>query len=107
VSVDFGCKKFIYDTQADGPSSFVGTIPKFSTTVPGTSYYRSWFDEAPNQIFNMGNFSGTIRTRITNADGDLLTDNTGIGIPLPDMTPWQMFISFTPIPSSAIETQCY
>jgi hypothetical protein len=107
LSVDFGCKKFLYDTRADGPSAFVGVIPRITNTVAGTNYYRSWWDEQPSQIINMNNFSGTIRTRITNVDGDLLTDDTGIGIELPDMTPWQMFISFTPIPSSAIETQCY
>jgi hypothetical protein len=57
----------------------------------------------------MNNFSGTIRTRITNFDGQLLQDTTAgnVKLQLGDMTPWQMFISFTPIPSSAIETQCY
>jgi hypothetical protein len=107
LSVDFGCKKFIYDTQNDGPSGFVGSAPRVTNTLAGTNYYRSWYDENPCQIINMNNFSGTIRTKITDADGFLLQDNTATGLQLGDMTPWQMFISFTPIPSSHIESQCY
>jgi hypothetical protein len=108
VSVDFGCKKFLYDTSNKGQSGFMGVAPKFvSSTTSGTNYFRAWFDENPSQIINMNNFSGTIRTRITNGDGFLLEDNTGVGLPLDDMKSWQMMISFTPIPSSAIETQCY
>jgi hypothetical protein len=109
VSVDFGCKKFLYDTSNKGQSGFMGVAPKFasSTTTTGINYFKSWFDENPPQIINMNNFSGTIRTRITNGDGFLLEDNTGVGLQLGDMKSWQMMISFTPIPSSAIETQCY
>ena len=108
LSVNFGCKKFIYDTDASGQSGFMGTIPRYTgSSLSGTNYYRSWWDEQPSQIINMNNFSGTIRTRITNGDGFLLEDSTAPGFQLGDMTPWQLFLSFTPIPSSAIETQCY
>lgn len=108
LSVDFGCRKFIYDTDSLGPSSFMGTIPRFTaSSLSGTNYYRSWWDEHPSQIINMGNFSGTIRTSITNGDEVPLVDTTGTSYVLPDCTPWQLFLSFTPIPSSAIETQCY
>lgn len=108
LSVDFGCKKFIYDTDATGQSGFMGSVQRYTgSTLSGTNYYRSWWYEQPSQIINMNNFSGTIRTRITNGDGFLLEDSTAPGFPLADMTPWQMFLSFTPIPSSAIETQCY
>jgi hypothetical protein len=108
LSVDFGCKKFIYDTDTKGQSGFMGTIPRFTgSSLSGTNYYRSWWNEQPSQIINMNNFSGTIRTRITTLDEFLLVDSTATGLPLGDMTPWQLFLSFTPIPSSAIETQCY
>jgi hypothetical protein len=108
LSVDFGCKKFIYDTDTQGQSGFMGTIPRFTgSSLSGTNYYRSWWDEQPSQIINMNNFSGTIRTRITTLDDFPLVDSTATGLPLGDMTPWQLFLSFTPIPSSAIETQCY
>jgi len=108
LSVDFGCKKFIYDTDTQGQSAFMGSVQRYTgSSLSGTNYYRSWWDEQCPQIINMNNFSGTIRTRITNADGFLLEDSTATGLPLGDMTPWQLFLSFTPIPSSAIETQCY
>jgi hypothetical protein len=109
LSVDFGCKKFMYDTDTASQSGFMGTIPRYTgSSLSGTNYYKSWWDEQPIQIINMNNFSGTIRTRITNGDGDnLLVDSTATGLPLADMRPWSMFISFTPIPSSHIETQCY
>jgi hypothetical protein len=108
LSVDFSCKKFIYDTDSKGPSGFMGSVPRYTgSSLSGTNFYRSWWNEQCPQIINMANFSGTIRTRITNGDGFLLEDNTATGLPLGDMTAWQMFISFTPIPSSAIETQCY
>jgi hypothetical protein len=108
LSVDFGCKKFIYDTDTKGPSGFMGSIQRYTgSSLSGTNFYRSWWYEQSPQIINMNNFSGTIRTRITNGDGFLLEDNTAIGLQLGDMTPWQMIVSFTPIPSSAIESQCY
>jgi hypothetical protein len=108
ISVDFGCKKFIYDTDTQGQSGFMGSVQRYTgSSLSGTNFYRSWWDEQCPQIINMNNFSGTIRTRITNGDGFLLEDSTAPGFPLGDMTPWQMFLSFTPIPSSAIETQCY
>jgi hypothetical protein len=106
--VDFGCKKFIYDTHTLGQSGFMGTIPRYTgSSLTGTNYYKSWYDENPSQIINMNNFTGTIRTKITNGDEFPLVDSTATGLPLADMTPWSMFISFTPIPSSQIETQCY
>lgn len=108
LSVDFGCKKYIYDTDTSGPSNFMGSIQRYTgSSLSGTNFYRSWWDEQCPQIINMNNFSGTIRTRITNGDGFLLEDSTAPGFPLGDMASWQLFLSFTPIPSSAIETQCY
>ena len=108
VSVDFGCKKFLYDTSSKGPSGFMGVAQRYTgSTLSGTNFYRAWFDENPSQIINMNSFSGSIRTKITNSDGFLLEDSTATSLPLGDMGPWQLAISFTPIPSSAIETQCY
>lgn len=108
ISVDFGCKKFLYDTSSKGPSGFMGVAQRYTgSTLSGTNFYRAWFDENPSQIININSFSGTIRTRITNGDGFLLEDSTATSLPLGDMGAWQLAISFTPIPSSAIETQCY
>lgn len=109
VSLDFGCSKLLYDTSNKGPSSIMGAVQRYtgSSASGAAQYYRAWFNENPSQIINMNNFSGTIRARITNADNFLLEDLTGTNLNLGDMTPWKMMISFTPIPSSAIETQCY
>ena len=114
VSLDFGCKKFLYDTSSRGPSSIMGAAQRYTGSIisgasssGASNYYRAWFDENPPQIINMNNFSGTIRARITNADNFLLEDLTSTNLNLGDMTPWRMMLSFTPIPSSAIETQCY
>lgn len=109
VSLDFGCSKLLYDTSSKGPSSIMGAAQRYtgSSASGAAQYYRAWFNENPSQIINMNNFSGTIRARITNADNFLLEDLTGTNLNLGDMTSWRMMISFTPIPSSAIETQCY
>jgi hypothetical protein len=109
LNMNFGCKKMLYDTSNRSQSSFMGNIQRITNTLVGTNQYKSWWQETPSQIINMGNFNGTITTRITNGDDPttLLVDTNFLGQPLSDMTPWQMMVSFTPIPSSSIETQCY
>jgi hypothetical protein len=109
VNLDFGCQKYIYDTSSQGQSSFIGIAQRNNELTYASNHFKMWWEEVPSQVINIQNNTGTITATILNGDDDriALVDTTLQGLPLSDMTPWVLFISFTPIPSSAIETKSF
>lgn len=112
VQVDFGCSSYMYDNANQGKSNFLGVSQKYNQGT-GSNHFSTWYEQHPSQVLNIHNSTGDIKATIYNGDdyasgGNLLMTDTSLQtVPTPDMTPWVMSVSLTPILSSHIDTQSF
>ena len=112
VQVDFGCNSYMYDNANQGKSNFLGVSQKYNQGT-GSNHFNSWHEQNPSQVLNIHNSTGDVKATIYNGDdyvngGNLLMTDTSLQtVPTPDMTPWIMAVSLTPILSSHIDTQSF